>query len=480
MVLGTVIALSFLAALLVRPFLERPLVLNAAASERARRQFWLDLVLCLSAGVLASAFNILIFGFPIQSGLNLMSGVVTLGFFMGLDLSLHRERRVIIEAQIKNAPLTPPARKSPLSRTLTLVSLAVTACLAMILGLILGKDLTWLTQIEANTISLDEAWQSVTLEIFFVMAVLFVLIAQIILSYARNLNLMFANQTEVLERVSRGDFSSRVPVTAANEFGLIAAYTNSMIEGLKHRISLLGALKAAEDVQQNLLPKYPPAVLGLEIAAASQYSEETGGDYYDFIRRSDGRLVAAVGDVSGHGVGAAMVMASARSFLRMALEDDADLAEAANRVNERLSADIEETALFLTLFLIEIDPAQKRLTWVRAGHDPALLIDTLSGQAQELGGRGAALGLMDDYRFEVNSREGWRSGSLLALGTDGIWETRDESGRMLGKKRFLEIIRRNGHRPVGEILEAVFKEVSSFRAGGRQEDDVTLLVVRLQ
>ncbi|NIQ92700.1 MAG: phosphatase, partial [Deltaproteobacteria bacterium] len=109
-----------------------------------------------------------------------------------------------------------------------------------------------------------------------------------IISYSKNLKLLFENETNVLERVTQGDLSRLVPVATNDEFGVIAGHTNTMIDGLRHRLQLITALKLAEEVQQNLLPTEPPSYPGLDIAGISNYCDETGGDYYDYFRLSNG------------------------------------------------------------------------------------------------------------------------------------------------------------------------------------------------
>jgi sigma-B regulation protein RsbU (phosphoserine phosphatase) len=147
------------------------------------------------------------------------------------------------------------------------------------------------------------------------MAVLLALVVNLIVSYSRNLRLLFNNETDVLERVSRGDLSRTVPVATRDEFGVIAGHTNSMIQGLRHRTKMITALKLAEEVQQNLLPVSAPDHPGLDLSGTSIYCDETGGDYYDFFKLPNNNLGVVVADASDHGVGSALLMTTARAFL---------------------------------------------------------------------------------------------------------------------------------------------------------------------
>jgi sigma-B regulation protein RsbU (phosphoserine phosphatase) len=386
---------------------------------------------------------------------------------------------VILKAKSLGVYTASLQRLSPMSRTFTLVALVTTFSIIVVLGMVLIRDINWLSNIGSDSGYLDDAERAVRYEIIFVVAALMAMVMNVIVSWSRNLKLLFANQTGILEQVTNGDLSGKVPVTTADEFGVIAQHTNKMIDGLKHRIALLGALKVAEEVQRNLLPKAPPKVPGLELAAISKYSEETGGDYYDFMPLSNGRLAVAVGDVSGHGVGSALLMASARASLRMAWDAGADIADIITRVNKRLAKDVDETGRFLTLFLLEVDPASKKLKWVAGGHDPALLYDPVSDDFSELGGRGLAVGVLEGAKYEVSHRIGWEPGSILLVGTDGIWETHNDRHEMFGKERLKEIIRAHASASPQSVVDAIINALNDFREGSVQEDDITMVLLKL-
>ena len=477
--LGATILASFAVVLLGRRPAERDYVLGQPGIDRPRRQFGLDFMLCLVAGGLASAYNIFAHGFPLGSALNLFSGVMVVGFFISLDLALARGRIVILDAVERGAAGYTLPRLWPMSRSFLLVAVAAVLCLALVLVMIVVRDVGWVAQVGPTLHAVRAAERAVTYEILFVMAVLLALLLNVIVSYSRNLDLLLRNQTRVLERVARGDLSRKVPVASADEFGAIAAYTNTMIDGLKHRVELLGALRVAEDVQQGLLPKAPPDAPGFRIAAASVYSDQTGGDYYDFLVLPDGRLGVAVGDVSGHGVAAALLMTTARAFLRMAAEHSATPEEAVDEVNQHLAPDVAENGAFLTLFYLVVDTDRRTLAWVRGGHDPALLYDPVSGDFVELDGKGPALGVSETIRYVRNERRGWTPGSIVAVGTDGVWETRDPSGGMFGKERLKEIIRREAASGPRAILDHLYAELEAFRGAARADDDVTLVLIQL-
>ncbi len=245
---------------------------------------------------------------------------------------------------------------------------------------------------------------------------------------------------------------------------------------------MLSALELAEEVQQNLLPQKIPKVKGLDIAARIIYCDETGGDYYDFLnvtKEAAGKLNVVIGDVVGHGIAAGLLMATARALIRSRSAQPGSLSEIVTEVNRNLTFDIQETNRFMTLFYLTVDPANKSLSWVRAGHDAALVYNPSTDGFEQLFGAGLALGLDENYRYEENERAGLAKGELIFLGTDGIWETRNPDGRLFGKQAVQDILRQNATAGAGEILDKILSTLSRFRGNLEPEDDVTLVVVKI-
>jgi sigma-B regulation protein RsbU (phosphoserine phosphatase) len=477
--LGAVIAGTFTAAFVLRWPLQKRFVLTAFTFDQPRRQFILELSLYLFAGILASTYNRVVHQFPFPSTINLMVGVIAFGFFLSMDMALARERRIILNANLRTERPSRLTRFRPMANTFALVALATSALSVAVLWLVLAKGVRWMAKMQPDTGTLLKAGESLEFELIFVMGVLLLFIINMILSYARNLKLLFESQTRVLEKVSEGNLDLAAPVAGANEFGVIAQHTNRMIQGLKHRLALLTALKTAEEVQAQLLPQEPPDNPHVRIAAASRYSELTGGDYYDFIETRENDLIVAVGDISGHGISSALLMTSARAFLRSALDRSDNPAEAAAQVNRRLAEDVAESGSFLTLFLLKVMPDERRLTWVRGGHDPAYLFTPTSGNFTELSGRGMALGLSPDTVYESHGLDDYPAGSMVVIGTDGIWETQSPSGEAFGKQRFQDVIAQTAPAGPQAALDAVFEALEAFRGKTAQADDVTLVLVQL-
>jgi sigma-B regulation protein RsbU (phosphoserine phosphatase) len=243
------------------------------------------------------------------------------------------------------------------------------------------------------------------------------------------------------------------------------------------------ALELAGKVQRSLIPTRPPSVPGLDLAGRTDSCHEVGGDYFDFLYGPDfpaGSLRVAVGDISGHGVDAALLMTTARAFTRTrAVQPMGPSAVVAN-INRDLSLDMGDSGSFMTMFYMEIDPIRRSASWVRAGHEPALLYCPVRNHFEELAGAGLPLGVDRDASFGEQSLPTLHPGTLLALGTDGIWEARNPEDQFFGKERFRELLRREAQNSAQEMVAAVFDELDRFCRGMPYQDDVTLVVIKVQ
>jgi sigma-B regulation protein RsbU (phosphoserine phosphatase) len=243
------------------------------------------------------------------------------------------------------------------------------------------------------------------------------------------------------------------------------------------------SLALAGEIQKSLLPHESPRIQGLDIAGRNDSCEEIGGDYFDFLwgqECSDNHFDAVVGDVTGHGVEAALLMTTARAFLRMRASQCGGISGIVTEMNRHLTLDILNTGRFMTLFYISIDPQTKTLQWVRAGHDPAIIYDPAKNKFEELKGDGLALGVDENFSYQENLKTGLESGQIIAIGTDGIWETFNQNGEMFGKELFRQIIRKNAHLGANQIVDAVYKELDRFASGAKTKDDITLVIIKIQ
>ena len=477
--LGVSLLIPFMAALFLRKPLENRFVLSQPRVAQPKRQFYFDIAMSLAAGSLVVVYNTIAHGFPAASGISLLLGCTVVGFFLSLDMALARERKVIHAAFAEDSVLPPPKRLYSMTRKFSLVAFTATIFLALVLALVIARDVVWLATIEESGMSIMQAQMSVMGELFFIMVVLFAEVANLIISYSKNLKLLFENETNVLERVTQGDLSKLVPVATNDEFGVIAGHTNTMIGGLRHRLQLITALKLAEEVQQNLLPAEPPSFPGLDIAGTSNYCDETGGDYYDYFRLSNGNLGVVVADASEHGVSAALLMTTVRAQLRQRVAMKGDIARVVSDVNLELVRDVQESGRFMTMFFLEIEPESKTMHWVRAGHEPAILYNAQEESFLELAGEGMALGVVEDLVFQKYTHKGWTPGSVVVVGTDGIREAQNNKGDMFGSDRLRESIRKRAAESAETIQNGIIEDLKIFQGEAPQEDDITLVVVKL-
>nr|NJM01809.1 SpoIIE family protein phosphatase [Desulfobacula sp.] len=286
----------------------------------------------------------------------------------------------------------------------------------------------------------------------------------------------------VLMNVRKGRFDQRVQVVSNDEIGFAGDVVNEMTQGLQERETMRQSLNLAREIQQNLLPKQDPVLPGLDIAGKTIYCDETGGDYYDYLLPeidTKDRIRIVLGDVSGHGVASALLMATSRALFRQRSGMPGTLAEAVTDVNRHLCRDVEDSGNFITFFGIELDLKEKALKWVRAGHDPAVLYDPEQGSFTELKGEGAALGLDDTLQYRENRISTLAGGRIIALYTDGIWEARNPEGRKFGKDNLHRIIRENAGRPSREIMDLCIEASRRFQGEAGYQDDVTLIIVKI-
>lgn len=313
-----------------------------------------------------------------------------------------------------------------------------------------------------------------------VVAVVGLLALAAALAGTRTITRRIGNLVSGVRRVAAGDFEARVPVEGRDEIGELSTTFNRMVPALQESVRIRQGLMVAQEVQQHLLPVRAPLIAGLDVAAASLYSDETGGDYYDFLEvccQDPNILSVAVGDVSGHGLSAALLMATVRAALRGRLTQPGSMAEILRDVNRLVAVDTRETGQFATLIYAQVHPAMRTIRWIRAGHEPGLLYDPGRDEFEQLRGPGAALGLDEDMVFKEQVVT-YPEGGILVLGTDGINEAHDAAGEMFGRHRLENVIRTSRHLPAGRMVEKITKAVREFQGGMPQEDDLTLVVIK--
>ena len=248
----------------------------------------------------------------------------------------------------------------------------------------------------------------------------------------------------------------------------------------EHLLASRSRLKIARTIQSQLLPESPMMGPGYQCAGGCRPAEETGGDYFDFIREPDGSVVLVMGDVCGHGVGAALLMAESRAYLRAMLADREDLRTVMKGVNSFLHDDLgsDSTAIgFVTLFICRFRPRNSTLEYVGAGHQGFVVRS--SGQIETLDSATIPLGLTLDYEPGEPRTVSLHPKDLVMLITDGVTEAKSSSGDFFGMARLSETVVEASHNTVQGILTTVQDQVATFTEGTPQEDDMTVAFMRV-
>lgn len=284
------------------------------------------------------------------------------------------------------------------------------------------------------------------------------------------------------DELANGKFSKPFAVSTKDEVGDLLHSFNRMTSQLQRGTQLQKAMEIAQEVQMTLLPQNDYSDKGITASGVSLYCDETGGDYFDFIESEThpGKLHVAVGDVVGHGVGAALLMATLRALLRVRVQKPGSAAERINDVNRYLCWDTLQYGNFASLFYLEIEPGLDTIQWIRAGHEPALLFTPASGAFTELQGTGLVLGLDADIQYNGNVLQLTHQRHLLLIGSDGVWELENEQQERFGKERVKEIIRKYHQSQPAQIIQQITDEVTLFRGNAEQADDITLVVIAFE
>ena len=236
-------------------------------------------------------------------------------------------------------------------------------------------------------------------------------------------------------------------------------------------------LAIARSIQERLVPQRLPELAGFRFAATQQMCQAVGGDYYDLVPAHDGRLALAIGDAAGHGVGSALVSAEARATLRECFARGDELAQSLSRVNDHLQSDTS-AEMYMTMLVGLLDPATRFFEYSTAGHHLPILVR--DGQA--LRGQTVGSNIPLGFRKGIEFRAEWplvmRSGDLLLLYTDGIWEAEDEAGERFGSEGLIRVLEKHHKLPEQDLVDRLIGAVAEHVDGRELEDDLTLVLVR--
>lgn len=254
----------------------------------------------------------------------------------------------------------------------------------------------------------------------------------------------------------------------------VALHRYALLEEYAEKQRMARDLELARRIQQELFPDASPTPEGYEIAGWNRCADETGGDCYDFITLDDGRHAVMLADATGHGIGAALVIAQCRALTRAMLSVTQDLRVVAGRVNHLLDQDLTDDR-FVTALIGILDHRRHRLDYVAAGQGPLLFVSPDGLETRPAGGLPFAV--VDDLDCPVEHFD-FAPGALAVLLTDGFYETANPAGDLFGEQRVFEFLQRNAELPLETLIQRLHEEVRRFSHDAAQCDDLTAVLIR--
>jgi len=266
-------------------------------------------------------------------------------------------------------------------------------------------------------------------------------------------------------------------LTTLASVAAIRVENTRLVEARLERERLERELALASEIQQRFQPTAPPHVEGYELQGISFPCYEIGGDYYDFIEREDGRLVIALGDVSGKGTAAALLMSSLHAAVHAQSASHDSLSATISAVNRYLADNIPANR-FVTLFYAELDPPSGALSFLNAGHNPPLIVHS-AGTVEQLASGGLPLGIKRDADYR-EGRTQLQPGDVLVIYSDGVTEAVSPTGEEFGATRLYEVVARNVNASAAGIRDRIESSLTKFSQGTSAADDITLVIVKRQ
>lgn len=256
--------------------------------------------------------------------------------------------------------------------------------------------------------------------------------------------------------------------------GLILDYTRAYQAEITLQ-STVTKLQAAREIQQSLLPHEPPELHGYEFAGFSYPAEAVGGDYFDYVPMKSGGIGAVVGDVSGHDLGASILMSQTRAYLRALANSEESTGEILSKLNSFLSHDTKDRR-FVTLFFMRINSHERCLEYAGAGHEAHII--RKSGEVITLSAEHPPLGILD-ATIPVLHTPAVHTDDFILIMTDGIVEAKNPDGELFGNERAFDIIRRNADCTVQHCIDQLYAAVQKYTGGIRPKDDVTVVLIKV-
>lgn len=237
-------------------------------------------------------------------------------------------------------------------------------------------------------------------------------------------------------------------------------------------------MEIAQQIQLSLLPEKPPEIFGIELAGRCISAAHVGGDYYDFFKRDDQTIDLLIADVSGHSVGAALIMAEVRTLLRAQASQATSPSLILNSLNNQLYDDLTRAELFITMFYARYNAATGRMSYANAGHNRPLIHRPGESSCRELDAEGLILGIKQNVVFEEKIIA-LQAGDVIFFHTDGIPEAMTQAGELYGVERICHHLGEVSHAPAGQIADSFYEQVQKFSGSETMQDDVSMVVLKI-
>ncbi len=256
------------------------------------------------------------------------------------------------------------------------------------------------------------------------------------------------------------------------------ATRRTMLQAQLEKTRLMRDMEIAQQIQHSLLPEAPPDIFGIELAGRCIPATHVGGDYYDFFKRDDQTIDLVIADVSGHSVGAALIMAEVRTLLQAQASHAASPSVILTSLNNQLYADLTRAELFITMFYARYNAATARLSFANAGHNRPLVHRPGEDGCRELDAEGLILGIKQNVVFEEETIT-LTAGDLIFFHTDGIPEAMDKSGEFYGTERICHTLSVVADKPAEQITDLFYEQVQQFSGEKALQDDISMVILKI-
>jgi serine phosphatase RsbU (regulator of sigma subunit) len=249
------------------------------------------------------------------------------------------------------------------------------------------------------------------------------------------------------------------------------AETRRKLDAIQHDLDV------ARSIQQSLLPKEKPNSASIDIAGWNKSADETGGDYFDWLTLPDGRIAAILADVTGHGIGPALLATNCRAYTRATFVAQSDLTTTMTHLNEAIWRD-HARGRFVTFVAAVCAQDGQQVEILSAGHGPILFYSRAQDSFSDVAAQAVPFGILPSFNSDPPSRLSFRSGDMLLLSTDGFFEWENAQGEQFGIERLMDVVRTCRDRSAGEVIGSLYEAVLTFSGGTSQQDDLTAVLLK--